>query len=208
MYPPQNQSEDCLYLNVWTPGLEPTANRAVMVWIHGGSFMSGTADYHCVLNYCNKVINIWARALLYPTYNYSGRKIKFMAAAFSFVIVKEQMAKLTLFHLAILECWVINFAFLTTRDAANASIIPLEYIGFPNIIWTTGPLRKALGWYSFRTGFKTIYDSVLYLDERYFYSVGPKLAHHLADLQQNPKWQCPVFRFILFLMCSNQHIVG
>jgi para-nitrobenzyl esterase len=35
-------TEDCLYLNLWTPALDQ-ARRPVMVWIHGGSFTSGTA---------------------------------------------------------------------------------------------------------------------------------------------------------------------
>ncbi|MGH6957756.1 MAG: carboxylesterase/lipase family protein, partial [Caulobacteraceae bacterium] len=32
--------EDCLYLNVWTPGLE--GPRPVMVWLHGGGFANGS----------------------------------------------------------------------------------------------------------------------------------------------------------------------
>ncbi|MCH2173004.1 carboxylesterase/lipase family protein [Myxococcota bacterium] len=35
--------EDCLTLNVWTPGLDD-ARRAVMVWIHGGAFVIGAGS--------------------------------------------------------------------------------------------------------------------------------------------------------------------
>ncbi|XP_078000488.1 cholinesterase-like [Glandiceps talaboti] len=41
--PNVNISEDCLYLNVWTPYPRPT-NAAVMVWIHGGGFVSGVSS--------------------------------------------------------------------------------------------------------------------------------------------------------------------
>ncbi len=34
-------SDDCLYLNVWSPNLEPIAKLPVMVWIHGGSHQTG-----------------------------------------------------------------------------------------------------------------------------------------------------------------------
>lgn len=40
----QPQSEDCLYLNVWTPGLDSAAARPVMVWIHGGAFILGAGS--------------------------------------------------------------------------------------------------------------------------------------------------------------------
>lgn len=39
---PQEMSEDCLALNVWTPGLEVNARRPVMVWLHGGGFAAGS----------------------------------------------------------------------------------------------------------------------------------------------------------------------
>ena len=39
--PPQKQSEDCLYLNVWTAA-KANDKRPVMVWIHGGALTRGT----------------------------------------------------------------------------------------------------------------------------------------------------------------------
>jgi para-nitrobenzyl esterase len=38
------ESEDCLFLNIWTPGLNPAGKRPVMVWLHGGGFSSGSAS--------------------------------------------------------------------------------------------------------------------------------------------------------------------
>ena len=42
------QSEDCLFLNVWTPSCDG-AKRPVMVWVHGGAFVTGAGSlglYH------------------------------------------------------------------------------------------------------------------------------------------------------------------
>ena len=37
-------SEDCLFLNIWTPGPATTANLPVIVFIHGGAFTGGAGD--------------------------------------------------------------------------------------------------------------------------------------------------------------------
>ena len=38
------ESEDCLFLNIWTPGVGAAKKRPVMVWLHGGGFSSGSAS--------------------------------------------------------------------------------------------------------------------------------------------------------------------
>lgn len=46
---PEVESEDCLYLNVWTPGLGDGGKRPVLFWCHGGGFTMGSgssAFYH------------------------------------------------------------------------------------------------------------------------------------------------------------------
>jgi para-nitrobenzyl esterase len=34
--------EDCLRINIWTPGRRDNARRPVMVWLHGGAFAAGS----------------------------------------------------------------------------------------------------------------------------------------------------------------------
>ncbi|XP_023236342.1 acetylcholinesterase-like [Centruroides sculpturatus] len=42
---PKSLSEDCLYLNIWVPTSKPDGNPfATMVWIHGGSFHTGSSN--------------------------------------------------------------------------------------------------------------------------------------------------------------------
>lgn len=36
------EGEDCLRINVWTPGVNDNAKRPVMVWLHGGGFSAGS----------------------------------------------------------------------------------------------------------------------------------------------------------------------
>jgi para-nitrobenzyl esterase len=39
----ENMSEDCLYVNVWSPAAD-NKRRPVLVWIHGGAFVSGSGS--------------------------------------------------------------------------------------------------------------------------------------------------------------------
>ncbi|MDX2217476.1 MAG: carboxylesterase family protein [Burkholderiales bacterium] len=38
------QSEDCLFLNIWTPDADARAKRPVMVYIHGGAYATGSGN--------------------------------------------------------------------------------------------------------------------------------------------------------------------
>jgi para-nitrobenzyl esterase len=40
------QGEDCLRVNLWTPGINDNKKRPVMVWLHGGGFVSGSSQEH------------------------------------------------------------------------------------------------------------------------------------------------------------------
>ncbi len=40
----EHTSEDCLYLNVWTPGLRDGRKRPVMFYIHGGAYSNGSGS--------------------------------------------------------------------------------------------------------------------------------------------------------------------
>lgn len=65
-------SEDCLYLNVWTPATHSTTARPVFVWFHGGSNVVGAgSDYDGSL--------LAARGIVVVTVNYRLGALGFLA---------------------------------------------------------------------------------------------------------------------------------
>jgi para-nitrobenzyl esterase len=45
-FPGSNNSEDCLYLNVWSPAKTPKDKLPVFVWIYGGGFAMGSSSQY------------------------------------------------------------------------------------------------------------------------------------------------------------------
>jgi para-nitrobenzyl esterase len=43
-HPGAEQSEDCLYLNVWAPAEKQAQLRPVLIWIHGGAYVCGSGS--------------------------------------------------------------------------------------------------------------------------------------------------------------------
>ncbi len=70
---PQGQSEDCLFLNIWAPreSMEP---RPVMVWIHGGGFVSGSGS-----DALTDGTNLASRGVVVVTINYRLGAFGFLA---------------------------------------------------------------------------------------------------------------------------------
>ncbi|MGH6872501.1 MAG: carboxylesterase/lipase family protein [Rhizomicrobium sp.] len=69
------QSEDCLYLNIWTPGSDG-ARRPVMVWLHGGAFIFG-AGHQGIYD----GTHLAARGCVVVTVNYRLGALGFLALA-------------------------------------------------------------------------------------------------------------------------------
>lgn len=71
---PGNLSEDCLYLNVWSPDVQPSSPLPVMVWIHGGGFTIGAGS---LAPYNGKALA--ARGVVVVTLNYRLGHLGFFA---------------------------------------------------------------------------------------------------------------------------------
>uniref|UniRef100_A0A914XKG6 Carboxylic ester hydrolase n=1 Tax=Plectus sambesii TaxID=2011161 RepID=A0A914XKG6_9BILA len=64
---PQGSSEDCLYLNVFSPNVSSLVKYPVMVWIHGGALVSGNAQFFGIKG---TVRNLVSRGVVVVTLQY------------------------------------------------------------------------------------------------------------------------------------------
>ncbi len=71
-----SSSEDCLTLNVWAPATTPSTPAPVMVWIHGGSFVTGSGG---LPDYVGKKLSEATGAIV-VTINYRLGPFGFLAA--------------------------------------------------------------------------------------------------------------------------------
>lgn len=68
------QSEDCLYLNIWTPAKSPEEKLPVHFWIHGGGFQGGLGDEPLYQG-----LSLVAQGEILVTINYRLGALGFMA---------------------------------------------------------------------------------------------------------------------------------
>jgi para-nitrobenzyl esterase len=67
-------SEDCLYLNVWTPAVSSRAALPVMVWIYGGAYTEGAGS-----SSYNQGNTLAAQGVVVVTFNYRLGALGFLA---------------------------------------------------------------------------------------------------------------------------------
>lgn len=67
-------SEDCLYLNVWTPAAQANARLPVMVWIYGGAYTEGAGS-----SPYNQGDTLAAKGVVVVTFNYRLGALGFLA---------------------------------------------------------------------------------------------------------------------------------
>lgn len=112
----RSSSEDCLNLNIWTPSLDPSEKRPVMVWIHGGGYAdeSGSdSPFHG---------HAFARdGVVLVTINYRLGVLGFLHVAESFSLAGGSGNFGTLDQLAALE-WVQTHIAAFGGDPDNVTI--------------------------------------------------------------------------------------
>ncbi len=88
------KSEDCLYLNIWTPAENQGERLPVLIFIQGGAYKTGAGSAKI---YDGEMIA--KRGCLVVTFNYR-------VGPFGFWLIKNYQAKIDVVFLAIMEYWI------------------------------------------------------------------------------------------------------
>lgn len=104
------QDEDCLYVNIWTQNLEPSAKRPVMFWIHGGGNVGGAgSEENCDGS------RLAAKGAVLVTFNYR-------LGAFGFLAHPEIGSNFGLLDQVAALCWVQQNISAFGGDSNNVTI--------------------------------------------------------------------------------------
>lgn len=121
--PPAGQSEDCLYLNIFSPALNKQIHP-VMVFMHGGAFMAGSTFEYGDQGICNSLVSkgvvvvvMQYRLGLFGTY-YRSIKISLSNIIISIIFCLKHCKKIFCLTSRSLYDLSIQFlGFLSTGDA-------------------------------------------------------------------------------------------
>ncbi len=130
---PKPQSEaDCLTLNVWTPALD-AKKRPVMVWIHGGAFITG-----------GSAMPLYDGAALAKRGNVVVVTLNYRLGAFGFLYIPEKTANVGLFDQIAALKWVKNNIEAFGGDPNNVTVFGESAGGMSIICLLAMPAAKGL----------------------------------------------------------------
>ncbi|TWU30855.1 carboxylesterase/lipase family protein [Novipirellula artificiosorum] len=134
------QSEDCLYLNVWSLREKTATKRPVMVWIHGGGFTQGSghqAGYDGT--------QFARRGVVLVTINYRLGALGFMAhPALSVESSQESSGNYAILDQIAALQWVRNNIAVFGGDPENVTLFGESAGGTSVYLLTASPLAKGL----------------------------------------------------------------
>ena len=124
-------SEDCLTLNVWTPGLDE-GQRPVMVWIHGGGFRAGSGRIAGEA--------LAARGVVTVSFNYRLGPLGF----FSHPALESQNANFGLLDMVLALQWVRDNIGQFGGDPGNVTIFGVSAGGMAVSLLMVSPRSEGL----------------------------------------------------------------
>lgn len=110
-------SEDCLYLNVWTPEARGKGKLPVMVWIHGGAFVIGASNFPMTDG-----SNLAKRGAVVVSFNYRLAQLGFFAHPALGPVNEDTTANFGLMDQIAALKWIKRNIAAFGGDASNVTI--------------------------------------------------------------------------------------